>query len=84
MQENYFFDGDANQLEASLTVLRLRFYNTNEKATVTIKGKQVLEKGIGRASEVEEDVPDPAAARQWLQEPRKMLEASPLVQQLKE
>ncbi|KAF5841326.1 CYTH-like domain-containing protein [Dunaliella salina] len=83
-QENYFFDGDANQLEATHTVLRLRFYNGNDKATVTIKGKQVLEKGIGRASEVEEEVPDAAAARQWLQEPSKMLEAVPLVHQLKE
>jgi len=39
LQENYFFDGDANQLEATHTVLRLRFYNNDEKATVTIKVK---------------------------------------------
>jgi len=44
----------------------------------------VLDKGIGRASEVEEDVPNPTAARQWLQQPSMMLESVLLVHQLKE
>ena len=47
------------------------------------KGKQVLLDGIGRATEVEEDV-DPLAARRWLTEPCLMMEAVPLVKGLKE
>jgi hypothetical protein len=53
-------------------------------AETAAQGKQVLEKGIGRASEVEEDVSDPAAARGWLQHPSRMLEASPLCLQLQQ
>lgn len=48
------------------------------------QGKQILQDGIGRASEVEEDVPDAAAARAWLSQPDAMLAASPLLQGLNE
>lgn len=84
-QDNFFFDGDKRELESRRAVMRLRFYNGDEKATITVKGKQLLVDGIGRASEVEEDV-EPglvkAARAQWLQEPGLMVAASPLLQKL--
>ncbi|KAL6752361.1 CYTH-like domain-containing protein [Haematococcus lacustris] len=83
-QENYFFDGTQRELEGQRAVLRLRFYNQDEKATITIKGKQVLAEGIGRATEVEEQVADVQAARQWLTQPDAMLTASPLLQSMKD
>lgn len=46
------------------------------------QGKQVLEGGIGRASEVEEPVADAAAARKFLDSPSEMLTQSPLLVQL--
>ncbi len=48
------------------------------------QGKQILRDGIGRASEVEEEVPasDVEAARVWLQNPDAMLTASPLLTDL--
>jgi adenylate cyclase class IV len=36
-QENFFFDGPGNELNSKRTVLRLRFYDTDKKALVTIK-----------------------------------------------
>lgn len=83
-QENYFFDGSNRELEATRSVLRVRFYNNNDKAVITVKGKQILQNGIGRASEVEEDVKDVQAARTWLTTPDLLLQASPLLQQLNE
>eukprot|EP00775_Hariotina_reticulata_P007407 gene7407-7616_t len=71
-QENYFFDGPNRELNSQMVVLRLRFYNDDKKAVITLKGKQVLAAGIGRASEVEEEV-DPIQARKYLQEPSSML-----------
>lgn len=49
-----------------------------------MQGKQILQNGIGRASEVEEDVKDVQAARTWLTTPDLLLQASPLLQQLNE
>lgn len=43
-----------------------------------LQGKSVLENGIGRATEVEEDA-DPVASRAWLDSPDLMLTAAPLV-----
>ncbi|GFR45936.1 hypothetical protein Agub_g7398 [Astrephomene gubernaculifera] len=71
-QANYFFDGPARELNSRKVVLRLRTYNGDEKATVTLKGRQILENGIGRASEVECEVP-PAAAARYLAAPSDML-----------
>lgn len=51
-------------------------------AHLLMQGKQILQDGIGRASEVEEDVGDAAAARAWLSAPDAMLAASPLLQSL--
>lgn len=36
-QENYFFDGSNRELEATRSVLRVRFYNNNDKAVITVK-----------------------------------------------
>lgn len=36
-QENFFFDGSKQELSSKKTILRLRFYNTDEKAQFTIK-----------------------------------------------
>lgn len=36
-QENFFFDGPNKELSSERAVLRLRFYNTDEKATLTLK-----------------------------------------------
>jgi thymidine phosphorylase len=47
-----------------------------------LQGKQVLSAGIGRASEVEEEV-DPIKARQYLQEPSSLLQLpSTLIQDM--
>lgn len=77
-QDNYFFDGPNRELNSRRVVLRLRTYNGDQKATITLKGKQVLENGIGRASEVEEDV-DPGAAKGFLADPTAMIAAVPLI-----
>lgn len=37
LQENFFFDGDKQELESQRAVLRLRFYNVDEKAVITVK-----------------------------------------------
>jgi hypothetical protein len=117
-QENYFFDGPSRELNGRLVVLRVRFYDTDKKAVLTLKvcwrglcrshlparlllpsasrasahphtartrtrphalhhpppaqGKQVLQDGIGRATEVEEPL-DPLAARQFLTNPSALL-----------
>lgn len=71
-QENYFFDGANKELSSQRAVLRTRFYDTDAKAVLTLKGKQLLVDGIGRATEVENDV-DPAAARRFLEHPDDIL-----------
>jgi len=81
-QENFFFDSSDGTLESQRVVLRLRFYDVDRKAVITVKGKQILEGGIGRASEVEEPVPDAAAARTFLTAPTNMLTQSPMLQGL--
>lgn len=37
LQENYFFDGPNKELNSRLVVLRLRFYDTDKKAVLTLK-----------------------------------------------
>ncbi|KAK9908936.1 hypothetical protein WJX75_004941 [Coccomyxa subellipsoidea] len=71
-QENYFFDGKNGELEKQRMVLRCRFYNHDKRAIVTLKGGQVITDGVGRGSEVEDDV-DPVAARDFLTDPTKLL-----------
>eukprot|EP00198_Chlamydomonas_reinhardtii_P008540 XP_001697877.1 predicted protein [Chlamydomonas reinhardtii] len=77
-QANYFFDGPNQELNSRRVVLRVRTYDVDKKATVTLKGKQILENGIGRASEVEAEVP-PAAAAAYLTQPSRMLAEVPIV-----
>lgn len=36
-QENYFFDGSEKELESQRAVMRLRFYDGNARATITVK-----------------------------------------------
>lgn len=79
-QENFFFDGPGGELRAERAVLRVRFYDTDRRALITLKGKQILVDGIGRGSEVEADAPDPKAARAWVAAPDGLLQADiPLV-----
>lgn len=40
-QENYFFDGPQQELSCKRVVLRVRFYDGEKKAVITVKGKQV-------------------------------------------
>jgi uncharacterized protein YjbK len=78
-QENYFFDGQGGELGAQRCVLRLRFAasdasDAEETATLTLKGQQVLEGGIGVAREVEAALPDARAARRYVDAPRLLVE----------
>lgn len=36
-QENYFFDGSSAELSSARVILRLRFYNFDKKALLTVK-----------------------------------------------
>ncbi|KAK9838485.1 hypothetical protein WJX81_002529 [Elliptochloris bilobata] len=82
-QENFFFDGARRELSLRRCVMRCRFYNTNKRALLTVKGQQVLKDGIGRGTEEEEDL-DPIAARQFLTAPSQLLQLdSPLVQKVR-
>lgn len=45
VQENYFFDGPNKELNSRLVVLRLRFYDKDKKAVLTLKV------GLGRCSQ---------------------------------
>ncbi|KAF8054827.1 TTM3 [Scenedesmus sp. PABB004] len=73
-QENYFFDGPGGELNSRRVVLRLRFYDADRRAVLTLKGEQVLVDGIARASEEEETLPDAAAARAYLVQPSALLD----------
>lgn len=84
-QENHFFDGAKGELSSQRIVLRIRFYDGDQKAVITCKGKQVLENGIGRAPEEEEDI-DIDLARSCLEDPNVLLtnEESALMKKLKD
>lgn len=80
-QENYFFDSPDGALRARRIVLRVRIYDETKKGLITIKGKQDLVGGVGRASEREVEV-DARSARAYLAEPSRMLAEVPLVREL--
>jgi adenylate cyclase class IV len=81
-QQNYFFTNDA--MSAGRAVLRVRFFDGDKKAVITVKGKQVIEGGVGRASEEEEDV-DPVLARSFLDNPQALAELDvPVMAKLRE
>lgn len=84
-QENHFFDGALKELSSQKVVLRVRFYGTDQKAVLTVKGKQVLKDGIGRAPEEEEEV-DPKIAREFVKDSNVLLayDGSKLMQKLKD
>lgn len=67
-QESFFLDGPNKELSSNLAVLRIRFYDVDKRALVTLKGKQKLVDGVGRGTEVEFDLPDAKAARKFVQE----------------
>mmetsp|Transcript_10939 Transcript_10939/g.32783 ORF Transcript_10939/g.32783 Transcript_10939/m.32783 type:complete len:212 (+) Transcript_10939:470-1105(+) len=73
VQQNYFFDTKDARIGAARRSLRVRFYDDN-KAVLTIKGRQEMKNGIGRATEVESDLPLPLA-RRAVQEPNVLLTA---------
>lgn len=83
-QDNWFFDGPNRELNAQRVVLRVRMYNKGEKAVLTLKGKQVLEAGIGRATEVEEDMQVETAQKVLAGEPSLLLSSSELVKKTAE
>lgn len=72
LQENVFFDGAAQQLSSARMVLRLRFYNGDQRCVVTLKGKAVIIDGISRGSEVEEDI-DVGLARSCVADPSQLV-----------
>jgi uncharacterized protein YjbK len=83
-QENFFFDGADGELNSKRIALRLRFYNGNKRCLLTIKGRMVMENGIGRATEEEDDI-DPTLGRKALQDPQVLLSSSsshPLITKL--
>ncbi|GAB4823572.1 hypothetical protein N2152v2_010618 [Parachlorella kessleri] len=83
-QENFFFDGSKQELSSQRVVLRVRFYGIDKKAVITLKGRQVLKDGIGRAPEEEEGV-DPLQARVFLTDPSRLLHLDiPLMAKLRE
>jgi len=71
-QENFFFDGTEGELSSNRVILRIRFYNVDEKALVTVKGKTVIREGVGKSSEVEEYV-DPGLARMLVENPKQII-----------
>lgn len=80
-QENFFFDGSRQELGKRLHVLRARFYNETEKCTLTLKGKAIIEDGIGRATELEHAI-EPDVGRKIVEDPSKMLQLQGRVVQL--
>lgn len=72
-QENVFFDGKQKELSSTRSVLRLRFYNGDQKCVVTLKGQATILDGVSRATEVEEDL-DVAVGRACVGEPWRLAE----------
>ncbi|KAL2620166.1 hypothetical protein R1flu_000371 [Riccia fluitans] len=75
MQENVFFDGVNKELSSKRAVLRLRFYNSDEKCVVTFKGNAVIVDGISRGEELEEDI-DISLGRACVAEPWRLATTS--------
>jgi len=71
-QENFFFDGCEGELSSQRATLRVRIYNTDEKAELTLKGKAVMKEGVGTAPELEEQL-DVQFARTVVSEPQQLL-----------
>ena len=72
-QENVFFDGMEGDLSRKRCVMRLRFFNVDEKAVLTVRGKMLVSEGIGRAEEEEAEVNVQTARIEFLRNPSEML-----------
>ncbi|XP_002980711.2 triphosphate tunel metalloenzyme 3 [Selaginella moellendorffii] len=70
-QENLFFDGANAELSARRAVLRLRFYNGDARCVVSLKARAILENGVSRVEESEEDL-DAATGRECVGDPSKL------------
>lgn len=70
-QHNLFFDGAGSELSSRRAVLRLRFYDEDERCVVSLKAKAVLVDGVSRVEEDEEDL-DPKIGRDCVAEPGKL------------
>lgn len=82
-QRNTFFDGANKELSSQRTVLRVRWFNGEEKVVITVKGKMAVTDGIGRAQEDEDEV-DVATARGFDDDPSAILAVDlPVIQALK-
>eukprot|EP00892_Ulva_mutabilis_P010515 jgi/Ulvmu1/7836/UM004_0066.1 len=79
-QENFFFDGENAELSQKRCVMRLRFFNVDEMAVLTVKGKMTMSEGVGRAQEDEADVDVAQARTHFMENPSAMLdlEISPI------
>ena len=82
-QRNTFFDGANKELSSQRTVLRVRWFNGEEKVVITVKGKMAVTDGIGRAQEDEDEV-DVATARTFDGDPSAILAVDlPVIKSLK-
>nr|XP_043628118.1 triphosphate tunnel metalloenzyme 3 isoform X1 [Erigeron canadensis]XP_043628119.1 triphosphate tunnel metalloenzyme 3 isoform X2 [Erigeron canadensis] len=72
-QHNNFFDGAAGELSGSRAVLRIRFYNDpeNPKCVISLKAKAILENGVSRVEEDEEEI-DPEIGRKCVSDPTRL------------
>lgn len=75
MQENVFFDGAEKELSSKKSVLRLRFYDEDKKCVVTYKGDAVIESGISRGEELEEEI-DVVQGRDYVANPKRIATSS--------
>jgi adenylate cyclase class IV len=83
-QHNLFYDGPNHELSSQRTVLRVRWFNDDEKVVITVKGKMAVTDGVGRAAEDEDEVPM-ATARQFEADASKILSVDlPVINSLKE
>ena len=76
-QENYFFDGNQKELGSQRVVLRIRFYNMNEKCVITVKGKAILKNGVGKVRERERERERENGSRTEVWKKEKLLDAVP-------
>lgn len=72
-QHNNFFDGISGELSGRRAVLRIRFYNDQPitKCVISLKAKAVLENGVSRVEEDEEEI-DPAIGEQCVSDPTRL------------
>ncbi|KAK3011454.1 hypothetical protein RJ639_012752 [Escallonia herrerae] len=85
VQENVFFDGAAAELTSSRAALRLRFYDLDSRAVLSLKAKPVIRNGVSRVEEDEEPI-EPSVARACVAEPWRLLamDASRMVKRVRD